>query len=101
MMSNSADAWNRGDLPAFASYYEDSAQTTFMGREMGRGGMQAILERRRKSYPNRDAMGTLTFSEIEMRPLAAGPVLVTGKYELKRTAPAGGLGTLYLDRAPE
>jgi hypothetical protein len=79
MMSDSADAWNRGGLPAFASYYEDSAQTAFMGREIVRGGTQAILERYRKSYPNRDAMGTLAFPEIEVRPLVAGLALVTGE----------------------
>jgi uncharacterized protein (TIGR02246 family) len=90
MMTDSANAWNRGDLPAFASCYEDSPQTTFMGREIVRGGSQAILERYRKSYPNREAMGTLTFSEIEVRPLAAGLALVTGKFELKRTAAGGG-----------
>jgi uncharacterized protein (TIGR02246 family) len=90
MMADSADAWNRGDLPAFASYYEDSPQTTFMGREVIRGGKQAILERYRKAYPTRDAMGTLTFSEIEVRPLATGLTLVTGKFELKRTAGGGG-----------
>ena len=90
MMQDSADAWNRGDLPAFASYYEDSPQTTFMGREVVRGGTQAILGRYQKSYPTRDAMGTLTFSEIEVRHLAAGLELVTGKFELKRTAAGGG-----------
>jgi ketosteroid isomerase-like protein len=61
-----------------------------MGREIVRGSTQAILERYRKNYPNRDAMGTLTFSEIEVRPLVTGLVLVTGKYELKRTAAGGG-----------
>ena len=35
-------------------------------------------------------MGTLTFSEIEVRPLAAGLALATGKYDLKRTAAGGG-----------
>jgi ketosteroid isomerase-like protein len=35
-------------------------------------------------------MGTLAFSEIEIRTLAADVVLATGKYELKRTAGAGG-----------
>jgi hypothetical protein len=38
MMSDSADAWNRGGRPAFASYYEDSPQTNFMGREIVRVG---------------------------------------------------------------
>ncbi|HWC95435.1 MAG TPA: DUF4440 domain-containing protein [Candidatus Sulfopaludibacter sp.] len=90
MMNDSADAWNRGDLPAFASYYEDSPETTFMGKNIVRGGVQAILDRYRKGYPTRDAMGTLTFSEIEVRPLAKGVALVTGKFDLKRNAAGGG-----------
>jgi uncharacterized protein (TIGR02246 family) len=89
MMKDSADAWNRGDLPAFAAWYENSPETTFMGKEVIRGGVAAILERYRKAYSTREAMGTLTFSEIEVRPLAAGLALVTGKFELQRT-PAGG-----------
>src|SRR5579864_8465833 len=90
MMDDSAQAWNRGDLPAFASYYEDSPETTFMGREVVRGGTQAILQRYRKSYPTREAMGTLTFSEIVVRPLADGLALVTGKFALQRTKAGGG-----------
>jgi uncharacterized protein (TIGR02246 family) len=90
MMKDSEAAWNRGDLVAFASYYEDSPETTFMGRDVVRGGTKAILERYRKAYPTPEAMGTLTFSEIEVRPLAASLALVTGKYALKRTAAGGG-----------
>jgi uncharacterized protein (TIGR02246 family) len=90
LLKNSQEAWNRGDLAAFASAYEDSPDTTFIGREVTRGGTQAILERYRRVYPNRDAMGTLAFSELEIRTLAADVVLATGKYELKRTAGAGG-----------
>jgi uncharacterized protein (TIGR02246 family) len=90
MMTDSAEAWNRGDLPAFASYYEDSPETTFMGKTIVRGGTKAILERYQKSYPTRDAMGTLTFSEMEVRPLAKGVALVTGRFDLKRTTGGGG-----------
>jgi len=90
LLKNSEAAWNRGDLAVFASDYEDSAETTFIGREVTRGGMQAILERYRRNYPNRDAMGKLAFSEIEIRPLAADVALATGKYDLKRTVAAGG-----------
>jgi uncharacterized protein (TIGR02246 family) len=90
VLKNSQAAWNRGDLTAFASDYEDSPETTFIGREITRGGTEAILERYRRSYPNRDAMGTLAFSELEIRTLAPTVALATGKYELKRAAAAGG-----------
>jgi uncharacterized protein (TIGR02246 family) len=90
ILANSEAMWNRGDLVAFVSYYEDDPETTFVGREVVRGGRKAILERYRQRYPNRDAMGTLTFSEIAVRPLAPDLALTTGKYDLKRTAAGGG-----------
>jgi len=93
MLNNSQAAWNRGDLVAFASTYEDSSETTFIGREITRGGTQAILDRYRRTYPNREAMGTLTFSELEIRILAPNLALATGKYALKRTLAAGGDGS--------
>jgi uncharacterized protein (TIGR02246 family) len=90
ILANSEAMWNRGDLVAFVSYYEDAPETTFVGREVVQGGRKAILERYRQRYPNRDAMGMLTFSEIAVRPLAPDLALTTGKYDLKRTAAGGG-----------
>src|SRR5690349_7859827 len=69
MLKHSEAAWNRGDLAAFASDYEDAPSTTFVGREVTRGGVNAILARYQRSYPTAEARGTLTFSEIEVRPL--------------------------------
>jgi ketosteroid isomerase-like protein len=89
-MRESEDAWNRGDLETFASYYDDSPQTTFIGREVTHGGAKAILERYRRGYPTREAMGTLTFSEVETRPIADGVVLMTGRFALKRSLAGGG-----------
>jgi uncharacterized protein (TIGR02246 family) len=104
VLKDSEVAWNRGDLVAFASYYEDSPDTTFIGREVVRGGTQAILDRYRRAYPTLEAMGTLTFSEIVVRPLADGLALATGKFSLKRTAAGGGDAsgrfTLVLKRTP-
>ena len=90
MLANSQAAWNRGDLVAFASDYEDSPDTTFIGKEVTHGGTEAILARYRAHYPSREAMGTLTFSEIAVRVLTPDLVLANGKYELKRTAAGGG-----------
>src|SRR5262245_54071861 len=90
ILKDSEIAWNRGDLVTFVSYYDDSPDTTFIGREVTRGGTRAILERYNRAYPTADSRGTLTFSEIEVRPLATGLALTTGKYSLKRTAAGGG-----------
>src|SRR5579872_192825 len=90
LLARSEAMWNHGDLAGFASYYEDAPTTTFIGREVVRGGTQAILERYQRRYPNRETMGTLSFSEIEVRELAPGLALATGKYDLARTAAGGG-----------
>jgi uncharacterized protein (TIGR02246 family) len=90
LLKDSEDAWNRGDLVAFASHYDDSPDTTFIGREVTHGGPDAIVARYRKGYPTRDAMGTLTFSEIVVRQLGTGFALAHGRYSLKRTAAGGG-----------
>jgi uncharacterized protein (TIGR02246 family) len=97
ILKDSEAAWNRGDLVTFASYYEDSPETTFIGREVTHGGPKEVLERYRRTYPTREAMGTLTFSEIAVRPLAEGVALATGKFTLKRTiGDASGRFTLVL-----
>ena len=70
MLNHSQATWNRGDLVAFAADYEDSPETTFIGKSITHGGQQAVLERCRRSYPNREAMGTLAYSEIEVRVLS-------------------------------
>jgi uncharacterized protein (TIGR02246 family) len=90
VLSDSETAWNRGDLPTFASFYDDSPETTFVGREVTRGGTQAILGRYRRSYPTREKMGVLTFSEIEVRPLGSGYALAIGRFALKRIPKGGG-----------
>jgi uncharacterized protein (TIGR02246 family) len=105
MLKNSEAAWNRGDLQAFASDYEDAPTTTYVGREVTHGGVDAILARYRKAYPTDESRGTLTFSEIEVRPLGNDYALASGKYSLKRTAAGGGDAsgrfTLVLRRTPK
>jgi uncharacterized protein (TIGR02246 family) len=83
------EAWNRADISAFMQAYEDSPETTFIGQTL-RKGYQPILQRYRQSYTNREQMGTLTFSDIDVRVLPSGCgkpeiALVTGKFHLART----------------
>lgn len=90
LLMRSQEVWNRGDLETFVTDYDDSPETTFIGNEVVHGGREAILGRYRRRYPNREAMGTLRFSEIAVRMLAPGVALANGKYELKRTSAGGG-----------
>ena len=84
-------AWNSGDIPAFMSSYEDSPETTFVGSTSINKGFKPILERYKAGYANKDQMGKLTFTDLEVRllPTAAGPTeyaIVTGKFHLDRSA---------------
>ena len=89
-MAESAAAWNHGDLKAFVSYYEDSSRTTFVGAT-NTYGTSELLERYKKSFATREEMGTLTFSQVEVRllPTSTGVVeyaIMTGHFHLDRTA---------------
>jgi uncharacterized protein (TIGR02246 family) len=60
-----SQAWSRGDVEAFCSTYaEDATYVSPSGLTRGR---QAVLERYRKRYPGREAMGALSLDVIEMR----------------------------------
>jgi len=84
-----ADAWNRGDIPAFMETYENSPDTTFVGLTV-RKGYDTILQRYRQGYSTPDQMGHLTFSNIDVRllPSSCGQpeyAVVTGNFHLDRS----------------
>ncbi|MFY9825883.1 MAG: polysaccharide deacetylase family protein [Thermoanaerobaculia bacterium] len=66
LLKKQSDAWNRGDLDTFTSVYaEDASFLSPTGLTQGR---QRVLERYRRRYPDRKAMGTLSLEIIEVRP---------------------------------
>ena len=65
VLQTQVQAWNRGDLEAFVSVYaEDAAFVSPSGLTRGR---QAVLDRYRKRYPDKAAMGTLSLEVLETR----------------------------------
>src|SRR5580698_7460484 len=93
-MSAQVTAWNHADIPTFMQSYEDSPDTTFIGAKL-RKGFGPILERYKQSYTTPEQMGTLTFSDLDIRllPSACGAsgssaeyAVVTGSFHLERTA---------------
>lgn len=79
-------AWNKGDLVGFMKGYWNSKELTFVsGKDVTRG-WQETLDRYKKRYQSEGKeMGKLAFSDVEVRELAPGVALVTGKWELTLT----------------
>lgn len=97
-----AAAWNRGDVDAFMQGYWKSEKTEFVGSTGVFHGWQAVLERYRKAYPDRQAMGHLTFSGLEVTMLGPDAALVLGHWSLEREHDhPGGVFTLVFRRFPE
>ena len=89
VLSDQQNAWNRGDVVAFMHGYADSPDTTFIGKTIERG-YAAILARYQRNYASHDAMGTLEFSELNVRMLGDEHAVVTGHFHLTRTQAGGG-----------
>jgi uncharacterized protein (TIGR02246 family) len=83
------NAWNKGDLTTYASSYKDAADTLFITKQVFRG-YAGMLDSYKHNYPTRAAMGTLTFSELEVRTLDEKFAVVIGKYHLDRVKKEGG-----------
>jgi ketosteroid isomerase-like protein len=82
-------AWNHGDIPGFMEGYDKSESTTFVGTAITKGHA-GVLANYRKRYPTPEKMGTLRFSDLEIRPLGAEYASVIGRFHLDRPAAAGG-----------
>jgi uncharacterized protein (TIGR02246 family) len=96
------EAWNRGDAEAFLQGYWHSPDLTFSGSGGITRGWDDLLERYHKSYPDRAAMGQLTFSGLEFRELGPRAFLVLGSWHLTRASgDVGGVFTLVFQKFPE
>lgn len=83
VMNKQAADWNRGDIPAFMEGYWKSDQLTFVSTRVTKGWQQT-LDNYKRSYPDKTAMGTLTFSDLEITVLSKDAALVLGSWSLKR-----------------
>ena len=94
-------AWNRGDLEGYASGYKDSPDLLFVGQQISRG-FGALGADYRKHYPNKEAMGSLAFSELEPHVLDERFAVLLGHYHLERSkkggGPADGFFSLVLEK---
>ena len=83
VMNKQAADWNRGDIDAFMQGYWNSEKLVFVGSKVTRG-WQPTLDNYKKSYPNKEAMGVLTFSDLEISVLSNDAAVVLGSWSLQR-----------------
>ncbi|MGC2400674.1 MAG: nuclear transport factor 2 family protein [Acidobacteriaceae bacterium] len=89
LLHKQAEDWNRGDVNAFMTSYENSPATTFVGEKV-EYGYATILERYKRVYATPAAMGKLTFSNLAIRILDSNYAAATGNFHLDRTSAGGG-----------
>jgi ketosteroid isomerase-like protein len=76
--------WNAGDVVRFMRGYERSEKTRFASGGNITLGWQAVLERYQRTYSDKAAMGTLTFSDIDITVASEDTALAFGRWQLKR-----------------
>ncbi len=88
-------AWNKGNITGYMAGYWQSDSLRFVSGGDINLGWQATLERYQRRYHNRDLMGRLQFSQIDIRVIDEKTALAFGKWALQRKNDAPwGLFTL-------
>ena len=96
------EAWNRGDIDGFAQAYWKSSDVTFAGSSGVTRGWQPVVNRYHEHYRDREAMGQLDFSDLEVHMLGKDAAFVLGRWHLKRAKDQpSGVFTLVFERLPE
>lgn len=83
VLADQQKAWNNGDIDTFMNGYWKSDSLLFVGQKIARG-WDSTLVRYHRSYPDRKAMGQLTFTFDRFDRISADSYVITGKYLLVR-----------------
>lgn len=84
VLEDQRQAWNRGDLAAYMEGYWNADSLLFVGKSGPKYGWKQTFENYKKSYPDKAAMGYLSFDIREVRLLDKKTAFVLGAWHLKR-----------------
>lgn len=93
-MNEQETCWNTGDLECFMQHYWHSDSLLFIGKSGLTYGWQPTLDNYISSYPDKLAMGKLTFTNEVKEFIDIETVQVIGQWELKRDS-LENLGGFY------
>ncbi len=89
-LEKQAASWNCGDIPAFMDAYWHDEKLTFSSGGKTTRGWEATRDQYLKNYPDKQTMGTLKFTELEVQLLDDQAALMLGRWHLTRDQPVGG-----------
>jgi len=102
LMKDQEDAWNKGDIDEFMEGYWKSDNLVFVGGSGAAYGWETTRKGYHRRYPDRETMGELTFTILQMDALGADHARILGKFHLKRAmGDANGTFTLLFFRFPD
>ncbi|SOD20478.1 YybH family protein [Pedobacter xixiisoli] len=84
VLENQRQGWNKGDMENYMQGYWKSDSLLFVGKNGPTYGWQKTLDNYKKGYPDKSAMGFLTFGIKKVEFLAKDKAFVLGSWNLKR-----------------
>ena len=90
-------AWNGGNIDAFMQGYAKTDSIMFIGSKGVTYGWDSTLAHYKRGYPNKAAMGVLSFNIIKVKQLSPEYFFVVGKFTLirDRDTPTGYFDLLF------
>ncbi len=91
--------WNNGDIEAYMQGYWKNDSLVFVGKKGLNYGWQTTLDNYKKAYPNPEAMGKLSFTDLKINPLKKDFATVSGAWQLlRKNDQLNGRFTLFLQK---
>ncbi|WP_113663060.1 YybH family protein [Pedobacter nanyangensis] len=84
VLEDQRQGWNKGDMDAYMQGYWKSDSLLFVGKNGPTYGWQKTLDNYKKGYPDKSAMGFLTFGIKKIEFLSKDRAFVLGSWNLKR-----------------
>jgi ketosteroid isomerase-like protein len=86
VMNQQAIAWNNADIEGYMQGYWNSDSLIFTGGKSKTTGWRQAIDRYKKSYPDKAAMGALTFSDLATEVTSAQSAYTTGAWKVETDA---------------
>ncbi len=102
VLDDSEKGWNTGNIEQYMECYRKSEKMRFAGNGNFNFGWENTLKRYKKSYPDKEAMGRLSFSDVDITVISNDAALVFGRWTLRYPdKEKTGLYTLLLRKFDE